>query len=147
MVEIRKALPTEWFDAISSLIEEHWMETESHLVPTGPNPIIAAYKAMEDADCIVSYAAFDGDAMVGYAVAFVMPHLHYGVTYANHDVLFVKKEYRRGSLAFRLMRCVEEDAIKRGAGFMLWHAKPGTPFEAMLQRLPVEESVYRKEFS
>lgn len=148
-MNIRPILPTVEAPKVRAMLLEHWQETESHF-EAEPEPNLAAYKACEDAGVVVAFGAFDDeDVLVGYAVAFVLPHMHHGFIYAQHDLLFLKKEYRSGRLGLNLMRRLEEASAAKGAKFILWHAKVGSDFAMLLDRMGYskEEEVYRKDLS
>jgi GNAT superfamily N-acetyltransferase len=134
-------------DAAAELARAHWAETEAGLMPEGPSIAIELYQALEQADALIAFGAFDADELVGYAVAILGLHLHYRVLYAQHDLLFVRPDHRRGTLGLRLMRAIETALKARGAKFVVWHAKPQSTFNMILVRTgyAVEETVYRKD--
>lgn len=148
MVTIRQIVATEHAEAMSALFVQHWQENETHLSGNPPNPMVSAYKQLESMGCLVAYGAFDDDEMIGYCLAFVLPHLHYGFMYGNHDILFLRKDYRKGSTGLKLISRVTKTCEELGAKFMLWHAKPGTNMDQLLIKTgaTLEETVYRKEF-
>lgn len=147
MIDIRPVIPTEVMPEIQALMVKHWRETEG-AIAGGPNPQADMYKMCEDAEAITAFGAFDGDTMVGYVSVFVMTHIHYGFTCANHDTLFVQEQHR-GRVGIALVRAAEKECALRGAKFIAWHAKIGSAFEHLLRRMdyPAEEIVFRKELS
>lgn len=134
------------FDAVRDLAALHWQETEAHFSDSPPDLDLDLYRTMEQAGAALAFAAFDGGRMVGYVSGFVVRHPHYGFVVGQHDLLFVHPDYRKGSLGLRLMRRFERGAGDRGAAAVMYHAKPGTVFERILQRMGCaeEEVVYRK---
>lgn len=148
LITVKAIVATEYADQMASLFIEHWKENESNLSSSAPVPMIDAYKSLEDSGYLVAFGAFDDDEMIGYCIAFVLPHLHYGFMYGNHDVLFLRKDYRVGSTGLKLINRVEKKCKEMGAKFMLWHSKPNTTMDSLLIRTgaKLEETVYMKEF-
>jgi GNAT superfamily N-acetyltransferase len=147
MITIRPVVPTEVLPEIKALMAAHWRETESS-IGDGPDPQAELYKAGEDAGVVVAFGAFDGETMVGYVTVFVTSQMHYGFLCANHDTLFVHKDYR-GRTGIALVRAAEKESALRGAKFIAWHAKIGSAFEQLLRRMnyPSEEIIFRKELA
>lgn len=147
MVEIKPIRISEVFEQARALAVEHWRETEADVSSTGPAPPLELYQVLEGGGKMLAFGAFDGDTMVGYVAGVMSQSLHYGFTYCAHDLLFVRKEHRTGSLGLRLMRRLEAAAASRGATFIAWHCKPGSTFQNILDRAgyKAEETIYRKE--
>lgn len=147
MDEIVAVAVSERFDAVRDLAALHWRETEAHFSGSPPDLDLALYRAAEQAGTALAFAAFDGGRMVGYVSGFVVRHPHYGFVIGQHDLLFVHPDCRKGALGLRLMRRFEREAKDKGAAAVMYHAKPGTVFERILQRTGCmeEEVVYRKE--
>lgn len=136
----------DWYDQIEALGQLHKAETEAHLhdQPCVLNRTL--YDALFAAGVLVCVGVFADGCIVGYAVATVAPHPHYDLTAAQHDSLFIHPDYRAPRLALRLVESVEAECKARGALFIAWHAKPGTPFARLLEhRAHLEEYVYTKE--
>lgn len=147
MPDVREISAVAYFDRAANLARQHWLETEAGLVDQPPCLPVATYEALEANGNLITFGAFDGDELVGYSVAMIVPHMHYDMLCAHHDLLFVRADFRKGSLGLRLMRETETAAKARGAKFVVWHAKPGSTFETILHRIgyAVEETVYRKD--
>lgn len=142
MIEIRAIKATDYMHTVKYLMTEHWQETEPWM--PAPQPHEQVYRDLEKAGLLVAFGAFDGDRMIGYATAILTVQIHYSRPYAHHDLLFVSKDYRKGSLGLRLFSAVNEACKERGADFITWTAKPDTVFESILQKFcQVEEVKYR----
>lgn len=131
------------------LMREHWEETESH-VQSGPAPVAEAYRMMERQNIVIAFGAFDGTELIGYVILFVVPHHHYGFLFAQHDVLFVRKDKRTSSAGWRLIRAAEDAARDRGALFVTWHAKHGSGLAAAFGKrdeYEMEDIIYRKDLA
>lgn len=137
----------ELYDEIEALGQLHKAETEAHLhdQPCVLNRTL--YDALHNTGALVSVGAFADDGrLIGYASAFVSAHPHYALTAAQHDALFIHPDHRAPRLALRMVEVVEAECKARGAAFIAWHAKPGTPFARLLERRArLEEHVYTKE--
>lgn len=147
MIDIRRVSVADTFDDARRLAELHWLETEQSFSAQRPELDIEAYRALESIGACIAFAAFNGGLMVGYVCGFVVRHMHYNMIVAQHDVLFLHPDYRKSILGIRLIRCFERAAIEAGAERILWHAKIGSQFERILQRMGCkpEEMIYCKE--
>jgi len=133
---------------VPGLLEAHWHESarNKHLMVLKPD--VARYQALEASGALLSLVAYVDDAIVGYSVNIVSPHLHYAdLLCAHNDVLFVAKEYRESPLGLKLIRDTERAAKARGVHLMLWHAKEGTTLANILPKMgcKVQEIIYTKE--
>lgn len=131
------------------LLAAHWEEIARNKDVMVLAPDAERYQALEDLGMVIALAAYDGGAIVGYCVTFVVKHLHYaGLTYATNDVLYVHPDYRRGRTGLRLIRETERLAKERGARLVLWHAKEGTPLVSIFSRLgyTVQDIIFAREF-
>ena len=149
MPEVRPISFTEHVAQATALLGvEHVAEVEPDIGRDGPQLALPIYETLERAGSLITLGAFDGDTMVGYSVAILGPHLHYGFTYAHHDMLYVAPAHRQGRLGLQLIRETEREAKARGARCVTWHVKPGSALDKILGRLgyAVEETVYLKEF-
>ena len=149
MPDIRPISFVEYMDqGVDMLGFDHAAETEPLLGVDGPKLVKPAYEALEEQGALVTFGAFDGDEIVGYSVAIISPHLHYGFLYAHHDLLYIAPKYRRGSTGLQMIRRTEAECKKRGAKCITWHVKPDTSLQKILDRMKygVEEIVYLKEF-
>jgi len=116
------------------LLIEHREEltTNKDLMVLAPD--VERYQQAEAAGVLFSLVARDGGRIVGYSANFVGQHLHYSrLRYAHNDVLFVLRS-ARASVGLRLIAATRQAAAAHGAQIMTWHAKPGTPLEAILRK-------------
>ena len=137
MLEIKAVRVSEWFGQAQALAREHWQETEAGFSDVPPDLDLDVYRAMEDAGNAVAFAAFSDGLLAGYVSGFVVRHTHYAFLVGQHDLLFV----------LPLMAAFEAAAKEKGAGCVLYHAKPDSVFARLLQRqrARVEECVFFKE--
>lgn len=147
MLEIKAVRVSEWFGQAQALAREHWQETEAGFSGVPPDLDLDVYRAMEDAGNAVAFAAFSDGLLAGYVSGFVVRHTHYAFLVGQHDLLFVLPQFRKGRTGLRLMAAFEAAAKEKGAGCVLYHAKPDSVFARLLQRqrARVEECVFFKE--
>jgi GNAT superfamily N-acetyltransferase len=120
----------------ADLLEDHYQELATDKARMQLAPHEEAYANAAENDLIFTLGVFDRGEMVGYSVNFVHPNLHYRhLVVCENDVLFLAKPYRNAGTGSQLIAATEEEAKKRGAGFVLWHAKPNTPLQFLLTSL------------
>lgn len=134
---------------IEGLIPAHYEELAKRKDLMRLQPDWDKYKLIEDAGMLLALSAYVDDKLAGYSINIIDSHLHYsGLRYAQNDLLFLHKDYRTGSLGLRLIRETQIAARERGAGMMMWHAKPGTTLHKLLQlrakrgRVQVQDIIY-----
>lgn len=133
-------------EAETMLAAEHQAETESHLSQYKPHLNRNMYKALADDDLLFCVGAFVDNRMIGYCLAYTCLHQHYDIIVGIHDALYVSPKYRKGRLALRMMKMVEQEAAKKGAKMFFWTAKPDSQFDRILKlKCELEEFVYRKD--
>lgn len=127
------------------LVREHYEEVSSMDRPLSPDR--EEYLATEDAGLLLTFGAFAGDELVGYSVNIVKRHMHYDMMTAYNAALFVHPNYRATPLGLRLMAETRKVCRQWGATLMLWHAKPESQLDQLLQRkrLKVQDIVYQEQ--
>lgn len=143
MIHIR---PFDVADAaqVLALAADNRLEAEAHMPTLDVD--VALYAQLEDAGALATVGAFDDGVMVGYAVAVLAPHLHYGGLCAQHVTLYIAPANRTPRLSLRLMDALADVCRGKGAKMMTWHAKPDSAFARLLaKRLPLEDLVYLQE--
>lgn len=100
-------------------------------------PDVERFAQLEAAGAMVNLAVYDdSDAVVGYSINLLAPHLHYkDLMCAHNDMIFIAPAHRHGSLGVKLIKATREACKARGVRMMLWHAKENTPLAALLPRL------------
>lgn len=112
---------------MAPLWREHWAEIASHAdIPLAPDHV--AYERIEDSGALRVWVVRSGEALVGYAIWFVRPHLHYaGTLYALQDVLYVAPEHRARGLGPRLIRHCDQALAAEGVVVAMHHVKLAHP--------------------
>jgi predicted GNAT superfamily acetyltransferase len=146
-VDIREVQIADYFDEAVPLMRSNWDETGFSFEF---KPSKEWYVKAQEVGICFALAAFDKEeAMIGYVTAFVAPHqFNHGVKFCSTDALFIDKEHRSGLLAGRLIQKTEEIAQARGAQFIAWHTRAGTPLAKMMARreYTAMDHIVAKEF-
>lgn len=131
MIEVREGSLKDNIDAMHALFSANWAETGFDF----PLQLdTERYKQFEALGILVIVGAFDGEKVVGYSLASVLPHpFNPSVVFCNSDVLFLLKEYRHTTAGARLMAVTRRGARDRGAKKIFWHARGNTGFAEMLR--------------
>jgi predicted GNAT superfamily acetyltransferase len=112
---LRRCHGIEEFRACVALQKEVWNFSDAELVPL--RMFVVADKVGGQV-----MGAFDGDAMVGFALS--VPGTRTGHVYLHSHMLAVRKEHRNGGLGRRLKLMQREDALARGIELIEWTFDP-----------------------
>lgn len=119
-----------------ALMGEHYDEITLHKDVMVRRTHDERYYAMEAAGSLFVLGAYADGELVGYSANFIGPHLHYAdLIYAQNDVLFLRKAYRKSRLGLQLIQATEQTAREHGCRMMHWHAKQNTALNTLLPRL------------
>lgn len=134
-----------FLDQAMGLLAEHRDELATDKSLMVLNPDADTYAALDQAGNLMTIGAFRDNNLIGYSVSLVSPNLHYSdLMQCQNDVLFITKEQRKGLTGLRLIAETERRAKARGAQIMLWHAKPETNLDKLLQkRAAVQDIIYK----
>lgn len=142
---------------VPASIDDAWQLLEMHREELTTNkeimelePRREVYQNLHDSGALFGLGLYRGDQIIGYSVNIVGQNLHYGgLTVSQNDLFFVHPDYR-AHYGLRLMVETEKQGKARYAPntpFMqLWHAKPGSPFQTILDRkkYAVQDVIYSK---
>ena len=103
------------------------------------DPDWVQYRALEKLGMLAVYGVRDAlhedMPLVGYAVAvFVKRHLHYAMSYATVDVVFVHPRFRRSSAARMMADKLRAEMKTKGAAELMWHAVPGSAMHTIAEQ-------------
>ena len=133
IVEIKA---TDKIDECWDLLQAHREELATHKNLMILKPDIQKYKILEDKNALFTLALYDEDKIVGYSVNVLTNNLHYSdLIMAQNDLLFLRKDLRKGRHGLSLIRATEVAAAARGAKYIIFHAKPGTAFSDIMPKL------------
>ena len=130
-----------------ALFAEHWEELATHREVTRLQPDPDYYRKVEPTGTLLIVTAWDGAKVVGYSVNFITLSPHFGVVTVMNDLLFLSKDYRRGTgLGLALMNATEQHGTAKGAELVMWLSKPDTPLARLMDRLGYvpQEVIYTK---
>lgn len=148
VTEIRLATIAE-VEAREDLTTAHWEEVAKHKELMVLAPDWERYAALERLGMLLTLGAFTEDnEMVGYSTGILTTHIHYkDLRYYQNDALFLSPEVRRSRLGLRLIQSTEDEAAKRGARFVCWHAKQGSALDSLLSKkgYGVQDIIYARK--
>jgi mannose-6-phosphate isomerase-like protein (cupin superfamily) len=134
------------WDESMPLLERHFDEI-AHYKDIALAPDQVTYEEMERAGVLRCYTARHNGELVGYAVFFVRPGMHYRHSLqAIQDVLFVVPERRVGTTGIRLIRFAEARLKALGVQVVYHHAKLTNRVGELLVKLGYElvDQLYAK---
>ena len=129
---------------IRPLLAYHYDEVQKLKQVFDLKPDWDKYYKLDAAGLVISLLAMEDEICIGYAVNFIVPHIHYAdQTMSANDVIFVHKAHRSGTAGGRLMAAMRKASKQLNCDVMQYHAKPGTELDTVLaKRLPVHEHIY-----
>ena len=133
----RELLTDRLWDEAMPLLIAHWKEI-AHYPDIPLDPDRDQYLVLEDAGVIRCFTARDDGKLVGYAVFFVRPALHYASSVqAYQDVLYLDPSVRGGT-GYRFIRFCDEQLAKSAIQVVYHHVKQRHNFGPLLERLGYE---------
>lgn len=97
------------------LWEAHWEEVAIHQERIKLDVDVASYAALDASGKLLIVTVRDHGVLVGYWKGLILGHLHYLSTlHGTMDIVYLAPAYRRGMLAWRLFKRVEQEAKDRG---------------------------------
>lgn len=117
------------------LLDAHYHEISADkTIPLCPDT--ERYDQLDAAGVIHTYTARLEGELIGYAIFFVQPHLHYATTtHALQDVIFIAREHRRGTLGLRLIRYCDRQLQSEGIHVVHHHIKAAHNWGPILERM------------
>ena len=116
---------------ITPLLDLHYAEVGQKDLTLSPDWTRFAH--LEVAGVLAAFTVRSGGRLIGYAVFFVQPHIHYsGSIVAINDVIFIHPGFRQGTAGLRLIKHAETGLRVRGVEKIYYHSKIGTPLERLL---------------
>ncbi len=128
------------FDEIKPLLQAHFEEI-AHYKDIPLNPDYGRYFEAEHQGHLRIYTARADGALIGYAIYFVRPSLHYRDSLQAHqDILYLDPRFRKGGTGARLIRYADQALAREGVQVVIQHvkAKPELNFGPLLKRLGYE---------
>lgn len=130
------------------LLQLHWEEVGVNKDHFKLAPMPEAYQAMSEAGILVVFTARNAmSRLVGYSVFIVTPSPHYrNNIFADNDIYFIHKDYRKGFVASNFFRFMEEQLQERGVDLMVVRTKINRRMDVFFRRLnfKLTEEVFTK---
>jgi GNAT superfamily N-acetyltransferase len=115
-------------DELKPLLERHWREIALYQDEVVFDPDYDRYADLDEKGVMHAFFARVDGNIVGYAVYFVMPHLHYRRDkWAVCDIVWIAPEHRRQATGAGLFSFVEESLRASGATAMHTNGKEDHP--------------------
>lgn len=118
------------------LLIAHYEEIETNKNEKVLDPDIKRYHMLEDNGMLRIFTAREHGKMVGYFVSMVMPHLHYSsCIYAMNDILYIDKDHRGTTLAYRLFKnAIQDLKDNTNTEVIMIHMTTKHPFRSLLEK-------------
>ena len=118
------------------LLQDHWEEIALNKDKIKLEPDWPVYFALASEGRLGLYTARDEGKLVGYFVVTVSQHPHYAKNiFAENDVVFLKKEYRKTGVGAMMIRFAEQDLRKKGVSVLSINTKVHQPFDSLMEAL------------
>lgn len=117
----------ELWSEIPALLSAHYAELATYRdIPLDPD--VDAYCKLEEQDRLRCYTARRASELIGYAVFFVGPNLHYrGSKQATADVVYVIPEHRHSRVGFKLLTFADMQLRAENVQAVCHHVKRTHP--------------------
>ena len=126
------------------LLVEHWKEIgtlDKNTIKLKPN--WAWYKTLSDGGFLHVTTVRKDAELIGYCVCVIVPHIHYmDIMVAENDILFLKKEYRKGFIGYKLLRYTISK-LKKKVQLIIIGTKVKYNFGSILTKLGFELTEYK----
>ena len=129
------------------LIRLHWEEIAVNKDKIKLNPDWDAYHALEQNQRLKIFTARSEEELVGYFVVITGSNLHYkDHVFAVNDILYLKKEYRKGRTGIKLIKFAEKYLRDDGVSVLNINTKVHKPFDVLMEHMDfgLVERVYSK---
>lgn len=129
------------------LIRLHWEEIAVNKDKIKLNPDWNAYHALEQNQRLKIFTARSEEELVGYFVVITGSNLHYkDHVFAVNDILYLKKEYRKGRTGIKLIKFAEKYLRDDGVSVLNINTKVHKPFDVLMEHMGfgLVERVYSK---
>ena len=129
------------------LIRLHWEEIAVNKDKIKLNPDWETYRTLENSDKLKIFTARVKEELVGYFVVITGSNLHYkDHVFAVNDILYLKKEYRKGRTGIKLIKFAEEYLRDDGVSVLNINTKVHKPFDVLMEHMGfgLIERVYSK---
>lgn len=134
-------------EEMKPLLEQHWKEIALHQDKIKLNPDYEQYLRLDCIGMLSTVTARDDGKLIGYFVTFIPPNLHYkDNVIALNDILFLNKDYRGGTVAYKMFKFAINVLVELGVDVIQVHEKKEHSFKPLMDRLGFEhiENIYSR---
>lgn len=121
-----------WDEALP-LLQAHWEEIAHHR-DSPLNPDRERYQGANEAGTLRVFTVRKGGSLIGYAAYFLYSSLHYQVTQAVSDVVYLDPAYRGRMLGYRFIAWCEAQLKSGGARYVYQFVPMAHDWSPMLRR-------------
>jgi len=138
MIVFQREQAQDCFQEAIPLIVEHGRELK-YFDELKIEPEFARYEQLESLGLLRTYTARLDESLLGYAVFFFSPHLHFKrIIFANCDILYIHKNHRGFGLRF-IKWCVDQLKID-GANVVYFYVNRQFDYSPILKRIGFEHT-------
>lgn len=120
------------FNEAIPMLKLHWQEI-AYIDEIEPNPRLSTYEQLEKTDRLRTYTARRDGKLIGYAVFFLQPHLHFSqTTFAYCDIIFILKQHR--GFGHKFIRWCNDCLKRDGATVILYDVNKRFDYGSVLKR-------------
>lgn len=102
-------------DEVKPLVERHWKELALYQDDVLLDPDYATYEAANEAGMSLAFTARIDGELIGYALYWVRPHMHYKTTLcAVSDLFWIAPEHRNFGVGSGMFAFIEDELKRRG---------------------------------
>lgn len=132
---IQRIVAVDWLAQAMDLAIDHWREVaEQHGLPP-PNMDPKHVELLEQAGALFAIGAIADGRLVGYSLNMVGPTLNFAnLRVCQNEGLFVDRQHR-GTMALKLIRATEAEAVRLSCKQILWHTYTRTRADALFARI------------
>ena len=121
---------------VSELAKRDWLEVQHDIIAVKLNPDWDIYKSLEKQGSLYIFTCRDGNKLVGYFTALIVPNLHSkGHFKVMNDAIFLDKPYRKGFAGVRLIKFAEDCIKQDGHSTLLINTTELNPIDKLMDRL------------
>lgn len=114
-------------EELKGLIHEHWLEVTSHPEERPLDVDWDQYLSLEDLNMLFVLTAREQGCLVGYVIHLIYRPLHYKYSVmASDDAHFLKKEFRKGTAGWKMLKAAEDALRELGVNSITYHSKTRT---------------------
>jgi hypothetical protein len=145
---IEKFLFSDKVEEIRELAKPHWEEVASMKGKRNLDIDEDFFLKTEQNGQLLCLGLFIEGKLIGYSVNILARDTHdKSKLICNNDALFILKEHRNGRGGVLVIKETEKEAKALGAFAVIWHAKPNSPLDKLLERMEygIKDFLYMKE--